>query len=210
MITPKIKVCGLRNTENINQLIDLPIDYFGFIFYEGSKRYAKDQLEVIFAQSIQSAQKVGVFVNADIPEIFDAIDLYQLQVLQLHGEESPDYCSFIKQNRCLDIIKAFAVDETFDFKVLLDFYPFVDYFLFDTKGIEKGGNGITFDWNILNQYNLDKPFFLSGGIGLKELSLLETFKHPQLFAYDINSKFEISPGLKDVSMVKSFVSATKK
>lgn len=208
----KLKICGMKFSENILETIHLKPDFMGFIFYEKSPRFYSE--EVI--PDIKSIKKVGVFVNSNNEEIVDTIKKYDLNLVQLHGNESPDFCKNLKEeleknNLNILIIKAFSVDENFDFETLNNYEKNTDYFLFDTKGKLHGGNGKVFNWQILKNYSLKKPYFLSGGIGISEISQLEIFlKAPEsryCFGLDLNSKFEIEPGFKDSKILKEFKKA---
>ena len=197
----KLKVCGMKFLENIESAIDLRPDYMGFIFYEKSTRnYEGDGLDLP-----SDIKKVGVFVNSPQKEVLDAIDTFNLNAVQLHGDESPDYCRSIKG---VEIIKAFSVDSNFNFEVLRAYEEVCDYYLFDTKGKLRGGNGIAFDWNLLKDYPSQKEYFLSGGIGMEEIVQIQEFNKSSLSKYcvaiDINSKFEIQPGLKDIEKINFF------
>lgn len=211
----KIKVCGMRQSQNINELLTLQPDYIGFIFYEKSKRDATQILDINIANNIKSAtQKIGVFVDGDLDFIANKIKQYSLTGLQLHGNESVGYIEELKKkigSSTLTFIKAFSVDENFDFSILEKYENVVDYFLFDTKGKNHGGNGIKFDWKIIENNPINKPFFISGGIGiedLEEVKLLSS-KVKNLYAVDVNSKFEIEPGLKDINMLSEFISSLR-
>lgn len=200
----KLKICGMKYPENIIEVASLLPDYMGFIFWEKSARYFDGTIPNL----PHSIKKVGVFVNEDRDTILDIVSKYNLQAIQLHGNESVDFCQEIKNNIevQIEIIKVFSADEAFDFKVLEPYESVCDFYLFDTKGRLPGGNGTTFDWEILKNYPSSKPFFLSGGIGLEEIkNVVEIGKtNLPLYALDINSKFEIQPGLKDVESVKDF------
>lgn len=212
----KIKVCGMRQSQNINELLTLQPDYIGFIFYEKSKRDATQILDKNIVSHIikPSTQKIGVFVDGDIDFIANKIKQYSLAGLQLHGNESVEYIEELKKkigSSTLTFIKAFSVDENFDFSILEKYENVVDYFLFDTKGKNHGGNGIKFDWKIIENNPINKPFFISGGIGiedLEEVKLLSS-KVKNLYAVDVNSKFEIEPGLKDINMLSEFISSLR-
>ena len=160
----KLKVCGMKNTENIKSIGDLKPDYMGFIFYERSKR----NFEGIIPELPKSIKKTGVFVN-EIPEILISLaQEYQLDALQLHGDETVAYIQGLKEHlKNVEIIKAFGIKDEFDFSILKPYEEEVDYFLFDTKGKERGGNGVKFDWTVLKNYPFQKPFFLSGGVWSK-------------------------------------------
>jgi phosphoribosylanthranilate isomerase len=201
----KTKICGLREQQNISDLAELHPQWMGFIFAETSPRYfnaAKDPADLLSLPS--SITKVGVFVN-ETPEVIKyTVAQHSLNAVQLHGSETPEYCSSL-QSPDIEIIKAFSVDDAFDFSSTEAYAPFVDYFLFDTKGKQAGGNGIAFNWNILNGKRFAKPFLLSGGISPEHAEAVNNFSHPDCIGIDINSRFEISPGLKDVSAIRSFL-----
>ncbi len=197
-----IKVCGMRAAQNINDLAKLNPDFIGFIFYEKSKRFVDNSLDInLLNQLPNTTKKVGVFVDELQEKVFGIIKKYNLDYAQLHGNESVQYCQNLKQNG-VKIIKAFSVDETFDFKTTNDFKNTVDFFLFDTKTAEKGGSGKTFDWSILEKYQGDTPFLLAGGIDENNFETAKNIKHKSLFGLDLNSKFEIEPGLKDIEKLK--------
>jgi phosphoribosylanthranilate isomerase len=199
----KLKVCGMKFVENIEQVSGLYPDYMGFIFYEKSKR----NFEGVIPKLPKSIKKTGVFVN-EYPEILvSLVEEYQLEAIQLHGDETIAYIKQIKTYLpSVEIIKVFGIKDEFNFELLKPFLQVVDYFLFDTKGKERGGNGYQFDWSILEVYPYEKPFFLSGGIGLKEVVDLQKVLDSDLpiYAIDINSKFEIEPGLKNINDIKIF------
>ena len=197
----KLKVCGMREAENIAALTELKPDYIGFIFWAPSSRYVNDNTP----QLPKSIKKTGVFVDASLDYIQSCIETHHLQAVQLHGKETPEYCSFAKDFG-VEIIKAFSVKESFDFTQLEPYEDSVDYFLFDTKGALPGGNGYTFDWTILNDYPNQKPFFLSGGIGPAEVEKIKQLLKTDLALYAIvvNSKFETSPARKDIAALSRF------
>lgn len=201
----KLKVCGMKYTDNINEVALMQPDYLGFIFYEKSARY----FETVIPKISKSIKKVGVFVDADIEEVIKNIKKHNLQVVQLHGHETLEYCKKLK-SQDIEIIKVFSIKDQFNFNDLKPFERVCDYFLFDTKGKLPGGNGYTFDWSILNNYTLTKPFFLSGGIGLAEINKIKMFQKSKsskyCYAIDINSQFEIEPGIKDIEKLKTFKS----
>ena len=194
----KLKICGMKNPENIIEASKLLPDFMGFIFWEKSARYFDGDI----LKLPESIQKVGVFVNETIENIVDKIQKHQLQIIQLHGNESAAYCSELKKQN-IKIIRVFSIANDFDFEDLKPFETVADYFLFDTKGKLPGGNGIQFNWKILKNYPSEKPFFLSGGIGIDEINKLKNLNLP-IFAIDINSKFETEPGLKNVALIKHF------
>jgi phosphoribosylanthranilate isomerase len=300
----KIKVCGMRDADNIRALIQLPIDYIGFIFYEKSARYVELMPELKDSKRFQEIKKVGVFVNAEIDFILNKIKEFNLDVVQLHGKETPQYVGelnskiyklnpkylelkskldlikndidsngsklktmrqellmnhfnlsvineknlaanqskveIIKKDLALinsksailqhemgrsaarmemienelnkidselDIWKVFSVDETFDFKDTEPYEGTADKFLFDTKTPHHGGSGQKFDWDILRKYTGQTPFFLSGGISASDTEGVKNISHPQFFGLDLNSKFEISPALKDTATLKEFLNS---
>jgi phosphoribosylanthranilate isomerase len=197
----KLKVCGLKHLQNIQDVQNLKIDFTGFIFYNKSSRNIELTESVIKTINSLTTQKVGVFVNENLNEIVRLKTLLSLDYIQLHGNESVEFCKDLQVFS--KIIKVFKVDDDFDFSVCEPF-DFADYFLFETKGKLAGGNGIKFNWQILNNYKLVVPFFLSGGIGLEEVDELKEFTHPQLEVLDVNSAFEIEPGLKNIELIKKF------
>lgn len=201
-----LKVCGLTENKNVEQLIAVKPDLFGFIFYNKSKRCVTS-----FPQSAMknNIQKVGVFVNENVEKVIKTVQKYNLQYVQLHGNETIDYCNQLQQQNKsikgkLKIIKAFAIDDNFNFIQTADYELFCSYFLFDTKGVNYGGNGKKFNWNILKNYSGNTPFLLSGGIEPQDVLLIDKFKHPQFVGVDINSGFELQPGLKNVAQIKQF------
>ncbi|PWB26981.1 phosphoribosylanthranilate isomerase [Flavobacterium sp. HTF] len=200
----KLKICGMKYPENIIEVGSLLPDYMGFIFWDKSARYITQDIPEL----IKTIKKVGVFVNQSQEEILEKVKKHNLQAVQLHGNESVEFISELKKQlpKKVEIIKAFSADDNFDFEVIKPFEPVCDYFLFDTKGKLPGGNGTTFDWTILKKYNSDKPFFLSGGIGINELKAIEEISKSNLpiYAVDVNSKFEIEPGLKNKNLLTNF------
>ncbi|MDF1516662.1 MAG: phosphoribosylanthranilate isomerase [Lutibacter sp.] len=198
----KIKVCGMRDKENISELIALKPDYIGFIFYDKSKRFVVDFPKIDIPSS---TKKVGVFVNGSIDEIIEKANKHNLDFVQLHGNETPEFCSALSANN-IKIIKAFSVDENFDFSAIKLFERHVSLFLFDTKGNNYGGNGIKFNWELLQNYTGKTPFLLSGGISKNDSAEIMKFKHPAFLGIDINSGFELEPGLKNIKEIKEFKS----
>lgn len=192
----KLKICGMKYPDNIQKVATLQPDYLGFIFYEKSPRYFNGKLPEL----PKSIKKAGVFVNATMNDILKKIKEYDLQVVQLHGNETPEICEVLKIIN-VEVIKAFSVNDDFDFETLAPYETVCDYFLFDTKGQNPGGNGTTFNWEILKNYPSKKPFFLSGGIGLEEINKIKQLDLP-IHALDVNSKFEIKPGLKNTQLLK--------
>jgi phosphoribosylanthranilate isomerase len=196
----KLKICGMKQPENMLEVGALLPDYMGFIFWEKSARY----FDEIIPELPKSIKKVGVFVNAPLEEILEKIEKHDLQAVQLHGDESVEFCENLKKNtpKLIEIIKVFSILDTFDFAALKPFESVSDYFLFDTKGKLPGGNGTTFDWKVLENYPSTKPFFLSGGIGMEEMQAVNEILKTNLpvYAIDVNSKFEIEPGLKNIQL----------
>ena len=205
--TIKLKVCGMRAEQNIIDLLALKPDFMGFIFYDKSARNVGDLLnQELLASFSANTKKVGVFVDATFAFIKDKKEKYGLDYIQLHGHESPDFCHQLSALN-YNLIKAFSVNEDFDFSLLTNYEPYCTYFLFDTKGRHPGGNGEKFDWNILESNAIHKPFFLSGGIELEDVSAVLNLKSKisNLYALDVNSKFEISAGLKNVSKIQKLM-----
>jgi len=199
----KLKICGNKHQKNIAEIELLNPDYIGFIFYKNSSRnFSNSKIELA-----GNALKVGVFVNESFEEIIRLKSKYNLDLVQLHGDESSKFCEKLF-NAKIKVIKSFNIDKKFNFNNLKIYNKFCKYFLFDTKGELYGGNGVVFDWRILENYNEQTFYFLSGGIGLenfKELSLfLKTNAAKKCIAIDVNSKFEIKPGIKDTVKLKEF------
>ena len=199
----KIKVCGMRQQGNIEELVALKPNFIGFIFYEKSPRFVGEELSEEYVKTIpKNIKKVGVFVNANPGYILDMVKKYDLQYAQLHGNEMPDICRSLRQ-KGVNIIKAFSIDEKFNFAMLNNYKSFCDLFLFDTKGIMPGGNGVPFDWKLLKKYDNEKPFFISGGIGLDNIEeIIALSKTLSVYGIDVNSVFETEPGVKDISKLK--------
>lgn len=208
-----IKVCGITQFKQLQQLDAMNIDFAGLIFYKESSRYVGDQLP---RKDVKTAdfefKKVGVFVNPELIEVLDAIDEYGLDVVQLHGDETPEMCEDLSSE--VEVIKVFRITENnkIDIDSLVSPYDAVcDYYLFDTAGLKEGlgGTGRQFDWTLLRQAKIEKPFFLSGGIGPEDAEKIKAFTHPDFFAIDINSRFENNPGNKDMSLILKFKHALK-
>jgi phosphoribosylanthranilate isomerase len=200
----KLKICGMKFPENIAAVAALQPDYLGFIFYPGSKRFV-DALDPQVLANLKDIRKTGVFVNGSLKEIADMVALYNLQALQLHGQESPAFMAALrKQHPDLELIKAFGVAEDFDFAELTPYQGLADYFLFDTKTPEHGGSGQKFNWALLARYTLDTPYFLSGGIDIDTAEALIGIQDSRLHAVDVNSRFESAPGLKDIDKLIDF------
>ena len=205
----KLKVCGMTELKQLQTLQELEVDFAGLIFYGGSKRVMGDKLSnQQSAISNLKIKKVGVFVNAALNDIEKAINEYGLSYIQLHGDESPEFCKEIR--KFVPVIKAIRINEGTNLPSELEKFENVcDYFLFDTDSKQYGGTGKKFNWEILQSAKINKPFFLSGGIGLQDVEEVKAFHHPALFAIDVNSKFETSPGIKDIEQVKDFMKNLK-
>jgi phosphoribosylanthranilate isomerase len=210
----RIKVCGMTSTEQVLQLDEMGVEFAGFIFYPKSPRYVykfmpRPEIKKIKGKGIN---KVGVFVNATVEEVLQTVDDCGLHLVQLHGDETPKYCEKIANY--VGVVKAFRLREEDNvlWKVK-DYMDIADMFLFDTEGAGYGGTGKQFDWNILRGLQIGKPFFLSGGIGPEDAEKLAQFaKEPvakDLFSIDVNSKFEITPGIKDMEKLTTFIPLVK-
>jgi phosphoribosylanthranilate isomerase len=204
----KVKVCGIRDISNSREVADTGPDFMGFIFYPGSKRFVGDNPEFLLDKFHPNIRKVAVFVNENKDKVIEISKRYAFDLVQLHGNESVDYCHSLKLSG-IKTIKAFGVSVRFDFQLLEPYLQSCDYFLFDTQTKSHGGSGIKFNWDELAGYKLEKPFFLSGGIGPEDSDAIRGFKHPALYAIDINSRFEVEPGVKDVNQVKAFIKNIK-
>ncbi len=208
--TLKIKVCGMRDQENICSVAALHPDYMGFIFYDKSPRFVGDDFSLEKVDdSFKNISKTGVFVNASAEYIIDKVKYYDLQAVQLHGHESASFCASL-QGKGLQIVKAFQVDENFDFKSLKAYESVCDYYLFDTRTKNYGGSGEKFDWSLLSAYDNHKPIFLSGGITIDDVDDILNLKDVDIYAVDINSRFEIEPALKNVKQIADFIQKVKK
>lgn len=190
----------MREAENIRQVAGLGPDYMGFIFYPKSPRFVGDAFQ--FPPTVPASMKrVGVFVNALTDVMLAAVKQTGLHALQLHGKESAEQCMDLRAEG-VEVIKVFSVDEHFDFASTKPYRDAVDYFLFDTKGRYLGGNGVIFDWSLLQRYDQEVPFFLSGGLDSRVLRAIDQLRDMNLFGLDVNSGVEIAPGLKDVNKVR--------
>jgi phosphoribosylanthranilate isomerase len=205
----KIKVCGMKDPSNVKDIGEAKPDFMGFIFYPRSTRYVGAEPDRSIFNNVPSGiTRVGVFVDETVDKILELVLRSGLEMVQLHGNESPEFCSYLRSSGLI-ITKVFNISESFNFKLTIPYISACDYFLFDTKTEIAGGSGKKFNWYILNKYNLEKPFFLSGGIGPDDTGILKTIENRGLFAADINSCFEISPGIKNVKMVKTFIDGIK-
>lgn len=192
----------MKYLANIKALAGLEPDFMGFIFYPPSQRFIGVEFERNDVANLQpDIQRTAVFVNAHLHEVIEFSNLYGMKTIQLHGQESPEFCGELKA-KGFKVIKAFGVDESFDFNTLNAFVEQVDFFLFDTKTSTHGGSGLTFDWRVLQKYNIEKPFLLSGGLGPDNLAEVLKIKHKNFYGVDLNSKFEIEPALKDIEKLE--------
>ncbi len=196
-----IKTCGMRDADNIRAVSELGIDWMGFIFWAPSSRYVSEKPTFLPTRQ----KRVGVFVDARIEEVKSKADEYALDLIQLHGSESPAFCERLKANSRQQLIKAFNIATQEDLEQTIPYEGLVDYFLFDTKAKMVGGNGTQFDWSVLSAYQGNTPFLLSGGIGPDDAEKVRNFHHPQLAGIDLNSRFELSPALKDIEKLKQFI-----
>jgi phosphoribosylanthranilate isomerase len=200
-----IKVCGMCDPANVKEIAEVKPDFMGFIFFQHSPRYVGEKPDISLFRNIPpEIKKVGVFVNEDINRIVDIANYSQADIVQLHGSESVDYCMRIRSTG-LKIIKVFNIGLSLDKEALKPYLQVCDYFLFDTKADMPGGSGMKFNWSILDGYTLDKPYFLSGGIGPDDAGIIKAAENSGLIAVDINSRFEISTGIKDAALIKTFI-----
>lgn len=195
-----IKVCGMRDPENIRAVENLHpyVQWMGFIFWQKSSRYVSEKPAYLPTK----LKRVGVFVDATIDEVREKAEDYALDIIQLHGKETPDY---IRQLGKRPIIKALNIATAEDIKQTKAYEGIVDFFLFDTKAKMVGGNGTKFDWSVLEAYQGNTPFILSGGIGPDDAQSVKASYHPRLAGIDLNSRFEIAPALKDINRLKQFI-----
>ncbi len=198
----KIKVCGMKFAANKSEVEKLDIDLLGFIFYPPSKRFIGELPEMSLFDT--EKPKVGVFVDENVFEILGVAKNLGFEYIQLHGKENPKTCAILKKQG-LKVIKVFNVNETFNFATTKPFEKVADYFLFDTKTEVPGGSGQKFNWQILNKYRGETPFFLSGGIELKDAPAIKKVKHDKFAGVDLNSGFEESAGVKGVEKIKEFI-----
>ncbi|NOY94931.1 MAG: phosphoribosylanthranilate isomerase [Chlorobi bacterium] len=205
----KIKVCGMKFPDNMAAVSTLPVDMLGFIFYPPSKRYIGNILPKEGVRLFNtSKEKVGVFVNEKSEVIISFIKKFRLNSIQLHGDESPEYCRQLKSTG-IKAVKAFRVNETFDFETTSAYLNTVDLFLFDTKAEQPGGTGEKFDWQVLENYHYSTPFLLSGGIQPEDTGEIKQISHPMLYGVDLNSGFEDEPGLKNIGKLEAFIKILK-
>lgn len=202
MPRPLIKVCGMREPENVRAVSQLSIDYLGFILYPLSPRLVTDLPDRTITGD---KQRVGVTVNMAWSAVIDAVHHFDLDVVQLHGQESPEYCAELSAK--VNVWKAFAVHDDFDFAQVRPYAPFVQLFLFDAKGAYPGGNGTPFRWEVLDNYQGPRPFLLSGGIQPEWGDKINEFAHPYFRGVDLNSRFEDAPAVKNISLLQKFIYA---
>ena len=201
----KLKVCGITQLAQLQQIDELHVNYGGLIFYDQSRRCIINKLEAGDVKALPlSLKKVGVFVNAAESDIMNQVENFGLDIVQLHGDETPGFCNLIS-NR-ITVIKAFRITHTNEQNIdwmIRPYEEYCDYYLFDTNRKNAyGGTGEKFDWKILQNNKINKPFFLSGGIGLKDIEKLKAFEHPFFYAVDVNSKVELAEGIKDIESIK--------
>lgn len=206
-----IKVCGITSKKQLLQLEGLNIAYAGFIFHEASPRYAGDKManEDLIGMDLD-LKKIGVFVDKEYEDIMEMVEKFELDMVQLHGSESPELCAELSEDT--EVIKAFKIDsstKSLD-KLVAAYDEVCDYYLFDTATKESiGGTGKKFDWQIFKTAKIEKPFFLSGGITPADATLIKSFKHPDFYGIDINSQFEKEPGVKDMGLILGFLKDMK-
>ncbi len=202
----KIKVCGMKDPDNIRALTTLDIDFIGFIFYRESPRYAGKLPRNITETIPENIRKVGVFVDENPCLVESLSKKFRLDYVQLHGDETPEYCRRIREEvPGIKIIKAFGIKDPPDNSFLEAYAEEADFFLFDTYTPLHGGSGKTFNREVLTGYDLKVPFFLSGGINESILDEPGSLKLPRLYALDINSRFERTPGIKDIPRIQHFI-----
>ena len=205
--SPIIKVCGMREAKNIREVEASGVDWMGFIFWPKSSRYVSEVPSYLPTK----CKRVGVFVDASIGDVMSQTEAFGLDLIQLHGQESPSYITQLRPHlpALIQIIKALNIATTSDLEAAKRYEGVVDYLLFDTKGKCVGGNGEKFDWSVLDDYAGSTPFLLSGGIGPDDAERVKAFHHPKCIGIDLNSKFELSPALKDATKLQSFLSSLK-
>lgn len=205
-----IKVCGMRESRNISDVIAAGANCIGMIFYPKSPRYVTAVPKIV-----EDIKRVGVFVNADTAEILDKIDRYCLDMVQLHGSETPETVRALRSTisssvqRNIKIIKAISVSCEQDIQLSKNYEDCADMLLFDTKCKSVGGSGRHFDWSVLSRYRGTTPFLLSGGIGPGDAGRIAAFSHPMLAGIDLNSRFETAPAVKDAALLRKFINEVK-
>lgn len=202
----KIKVCGMVNKENIEAIAAATPDYIGFIFYPPSPRYAGKLTFTQISALPAQIKTTGVFVNEDADTLISIVRKLKLKAIQLHGEESVEFCKVLRQTfPDLKIIKVFRIHDAFDFAQTQSYEMFVNFFLFDTHSVLRGGTGHSFNWELLHTYKGEVSFFLSGGIGPEHITSIQKMDHARLYGVDINSRFEIEPGIKNSAEIGKFI-----
>lgn len=199
-----VKVCGMRDAENIREVEALGVDWMGFVFYRTSPRFVSELPDYL----PQRAKRIGVFVNETEERIMETVELFRLDMVQLHGQEMPDFCNRIR-SKGLKVIKAINVQNGFPSEEVFSYEGACDYFLFDTKTSLPGGSGLKFDWSALSAYRGTTPFLLSGGISPDDADRVEVFVHGHCIGIDLNSRFETSPAYKDIRLLQSFIDKIK-
>ncbi|MBQ8051827.1 MAG: phosphoribosylanthranilate isomerase [Bacteroidaceae bacterium] len=196
-----LKVCGMRDAQNIREVeaVVRP-QMMGFICWEQSRRYVSSVPAYLPTRCIRT----GVFVNPSMSHLRQKINSLRLQRIQLHGDESPEYCQRIIQQTGLPITKSLSIRQVEDIEQYRQYEGICDLLLFDTKCKTRGGSGEQFDWDILTHYKGSVPFLLAGGIGPRDAERLREFRHPMFLGIDVNSRFELSPGVKDVLLLREF------
>jgi phosphoribosylanthranilate isomerase len=208
----KIKVCGMCEAENIRRVGELPVDFMGFIFYPASPRFAGNgRLQPETLKNLPPhIRKTGVFVSEAPDTVAGYVEQYALDAVQLHGSETPAYCRAVKEKfPGIAVIKAFPVSEPADLDRTKDYTAVCDYFLFDTKTPQHGGSGKQFKWKILEIYPVKTPFFLSGGISPDDADRIKAISHPLCCGVDVNSRFETAPGIKNIDLLRTFITTLK-
>ena len=200
-----VKVCGMRDAENIRKVEALGVDWMGFVFHRTSPRFVGELPDYL----PQRAKRVGVFVDETEEQIMETVQLFRLDMVQLHGHETPDFCNRIR-SKGLKVIKAINVQNTFSTEEVSFYERACDYFLFDTKTLLPGGSGQKFDGSSLSAYRGTTPFLLSGGISPDDADRVEAFVHERCIGIDLNSRFETSPAYKDIHLLQSFIDKIKR
>jgi len=200
-----VKVCGLTNQDNLDRIIDAGAHWAGFNYYPKSKRFLP--YKRLLLSKADTVKRVGVFVNDSIENIKNIAELHRLDIIQLHGGESSEYCRTIGKE--YTIIKVFSIDTNFKFEKCTQF-DFCDFFLFDTKSKSFGGSGKKFEWSKIQEYTMDIPFLLAGGIQVSDLEMIKSLNHDKLIGIDINSGFEIKAGIKNPVLIDSFIKNLKR
>lgn len=198
----------MRSPDNLSQLLELKPQWVGFIFHPKSPRYVGDNFPISTVSLAGSTVKTGVFVNMSYAQVREKVIRYNLDAVQLHGNETPLECLMHKLSGT-KVIKAFQIHEQFNFNSLKPYQESTDYFLFDTQSRQHGGSGNKFNWEILGNYSLDKPYFLSGGIGPDDVEKISQLNHPKPYAIDINSRFEVTQGFKNIQLIEQFINTLR-